>query len=161
LASDHDHDIDAEDGENEEDSNANAIIAKSPTEAQQRVRSKGKKNSLDDYLAKPEHTALSMIRMKYGSNHPAVELMKLRLDEAKYIDKEASLVAQNDLISQSDKFNLKFIIHSMSIITSRSSATPKALSISSITCKTPSKVITKTELNLESLPKHNNEVIKM
>jgi hypothetical protein len=103
-----------------------------------------------------------MIKMKYGSNHPAVELMKLRLDEVKYIDKEACLVAQNDLISnQTGKFNLKFIIHSMSIITGRSSATPKTLSISSITCKTPSKVITKTELNLESLPKHNNEVIKM
>jgi hypothetical protein len=100
--------------------------------------------------------------MKYGSNHPAVELMKLRLDEVKYIDKEAFLVAQGDLISnQTGKFNLKFIIHSISIITGRSSVNPKTLSISSITCKTPSKVITKTELNLESLPKHNNEVIQM
>jgi hypothetical protein len=137
-------------------------MTKSPTESQQMAHSKGKKSNLDDYLTKPLHTALSMIKMKYGSNHPAVELMKLRLDEVKYIDKEACLVAQNDLISnQTGKFNLKFMIHSISIITGRSSATPKTLSISSITCKTPSKVITKTELNLESLPKHNNEVIKM
>ena len=37
-------------------------------------------------IPKAQHTDLSLIRMKWGTNHPTVELMKLRLDQAKYLD---------------------------------------------------------------------------
>lgn len=43
---------------------------------------------LDEYIRnKPAHTELSMIREKYGYSNPAVQIMKLKMDEAQLLSK--------------------------------------------------------------------------